>query len=275
MLSAYKTLARCGAQQSFLRRPTSWWCLARAKTFCTAETARIPIRRPSQAGTSASSSHEVESTVARGTRFELLCQAALHEIFGMELERTGGAGDKGIDLRGWWNPPSLSEATPNRRVRILAQCKCQDEGGKKMGPVLIREVEGVLHRASSPASLSSPSETPEVVAGVILSSSGFSPKALIQVKSSILPLVAIHVLAERTSNVHFQEGGDRRIGSAGDRCVSIVWNDRFGSRQYGILGGELELRWERLLDSQAQHSDGQNVVGRPVLFHNGKRLHRH
>lgn len=204
-----------------------------------------------------------ESSVARGTRFELLCQDLLRHMFGMKLERTGGAGDKGIDLRGWWTPPAPSNLQQDRRIRVIAQCKCQDEGGKKMGPVLIREVEGVLHRANSPAPSSDGTapEPSDLVAGIILSSSGFSKQAVLQVRSSILPLVAIHVKAEEPPNTNNAPSPAR----LDDRCLSIVWNERFGSRQHGLFGEELEVRWQRSLNPHAS-------ADRPVIFRSGKPL---
>lgn len=198
-----------------------------------------------------------ESSVARGTRYEHLCSAVLHHIFGMHLSRTGGAGDRGIDLRGWWQPPSPQQ----RRIRIVAQCKCQDEGGKKMGPVLVREVEGVVFRASAT------SQGEEgVLAGVMLSSSGFSKQALLQVRSSSVPLVAMHVRA--------QKQGDEDEGKAAalvERCVSIVWNDRFGAADGGLLEGGLEVRWVRSLSPQ-KGGGMEETLGRPVIYRAGKPL---
>lgn len=194
---------------------------------------------------------EAESSVARGTRYELLCRSVLHEIFGMHLERTGGAGDRGIDLRGWWQPPPLSPSTPTApRIRIVAQCKCQDEGGKKMGPVLVREMEGVLFRASSPSP--SESEEGERTAGIILSSSGFSKQALLQVRSSSVPLAAMHVRA--------QAQGEAEEGEKAERCVAVVWNDKFGGEGRLVEGG-LEVRWSR--------SVGE---GRPVVWRGERPL---
>lgn len=225
---------------------------------------------------------DTESSVARGTRYEHLCGAVLAHMFGMELERTGGAGDRGIDLRGWWQPPppppfppsiSASIATKQRRIRIVAQCKCQDEGGKKMGPVLVREMEGVVFRASTPASAatqqsrqSDGGDQEEITAGIIMSSSGFSKQALLQVRSSNVPLAAIHVLAQPSACT---ADGENAAALAA-RCVSVVWNDRFGSPTHGLLEGGMEVRWVRSYSPRQNAVEGS--MGRPVIYRAGKPL---
>lgn len=102
------------------------------------------------------------STVHLGTAFELHCSYLLRSTLGMSLNRIGGKGDRGIDLRGWWSLPAASErpiAGPSRldpgrlgsdqegrgqrRVRVLVQCKAEK---KKAGPNLVREMEGVARR---------------------------------------------------------------------------------------------------------------------------------
>ena len=178
---------------------------------------------------------ERPSSVARGTAFELLCGEVLSSVFGMELERSGGAGDRGIDLRGWWD-------LPDQRIRVLGQCKCQDVGGRKMGPVLVREMEGVLHRAQTTGE--------QRVLGVILSSSGFSKQALIHAKSSQLPMVLAHVEAEQSPR-------PPPASASASRCLGIVWNDALDS----LLHTRFEIRWLR------SSANG----GRPVLYHEGKK----
>ena len=201
-------------------------------------------------------------------------------MFGMELERTGGAGDRGIDLRGWWSPPSLTtaqQATPDR-IRIVAQCKCQDEGGKKMGPVLVREMEGVVFRASLPPSSLSvpPTEANEdgeeaPLAGIILSSSGFSKQALLQVRSSSVPLAAMHVLSEPLPPSTSGSGDETDSAGKVDRCVSIVWSDRFGSSTHGLLDGGMEVRWVRSLGRRGGGGEMEEL-GRPVIYRGGSPL---
>ncbi|SPO20553.1 uncharacterized protein UTRI_00029 [Ustilago trichophora] len=233
--------------------------------------------------TSVAPATEAESSVARGTRYENLCRAVLHHIFGMELERTGGAGDRGIDLRGWWTPaPSLSakgQESSAGRIRIVAQCKCQDEGGKKMGPVLVREMEGVVFRASFPAPAPSVATQGQMqaeeqvesapVAGIILSSTGFSKQALLQVRSSNVPLAAMHVVAQPQPQGEAEDEVDP--SELVERCVSIVWNDRFGSPTQGLLEGGMEVRWVRSLSGGVGSGDTL-ALGRPVIYRAGKPL---
>ncbi|CDS02204.1 uncharacterized protein SPSC_02272 [Sporisorium scitamineum] len=195
----------------------------------------------------------------------------------MHLERTGGAGDRGIDLRGWWQPPSLSSTASDRRIRVVAQCKCQDEGGKKMGPVLIREMEGVVFRASSPSpgasqqsddsSIDASDDDDAPLAGVILSSSGFSKQALLQVRSSSVPLAAIHLLAQPQGSSVKEEDADK--AALVEQCVSIVWSDRFGSATSGLLEGGMEVRWLRSLSPR---KGVEGALGRPVIYRAGKPL---
>lgn len=77
-----------------------------------------------------------DSTVFVGTRYEYIVQRALLR-FGFSLERIGGAGDLGIDLRGSWRPPSLQ----GRSLRVSAQCKWRK---RLSGPYMVRELEGAF-----------------------------------------------------------------------------------------------------------------------------------
>jgi hypothetical protein len=113
------------------------------------------------------------STTHFGTAFESHCSLLLRQSLGMSLNRIGGKGDGGVDLRGWWYLPrsGRSELSPTtrqgrgrihidiestrssqqdsrstpigRRLRVLAQCKAEK---LKAGPRLIREMEGVARR---------------------------------------------------------------------------------------------------------------------------------
>lgn len=79
----------------------------------------------------------------------------LNEQLYMELTQVGGAGDGGVDLRGYWSVPSGSEFTTRkeseiesgrrldkiRKLRVLGQCKAER---KALGPRAVRELEGVM-----------------------------------------------------------------------------------------------------------------------------------
>jgi hypothetical protein len=61
----------------------------------------------------------------------------------MSLTQVGGAGDGGVDLRGWWTIPKLGSTSMSegRRLRVLGQCKAER---KALGPRIVRELEGVM-----------------------------------------------------------------------------------------------------------------------------------
>ncbi|WWC73758.1 uncharacterized protein I206_107730 [Kwoniella pini CBS 10737] len=95
------------------------------------------------------------TTLEIGTSFEKHALRYLNDKLYMNLRRVGGAGDGGIDLRGWWWLPkskneipitynSIFEPNGNgiKRIRIIVQCKAEK---KKIGPRSIRELEGVLN----------------------------------------------------------------------------------------------------------------------------------
>ena len=93
------------------------------------------------------------SAVARGTAYEFACMTTLHGWLGMQLYRTGGAGDRGIDLSGWWEPHTFGPvhsirpdiiSKPSPRIRILVQCKAES---RQVGPNVVRELEGTMIRA--------------------------------------------------------------------------------------------------------------------------------
>lgn len=105
------------------------------------------------------------STVDIGRAFELHCLRFLNEQLYMALTQVGGAGDGGVDLRGWWTVPSRPSVTPatgdvggagpsnlegrTRRIRILGQCKAER---RALGPRAVRELEGVMaHQRGMPA----------------------------------------------------------------------------------------------------------------------------
>jgi hypothetical protein len=107
---------------------------------------RIPIRR---------------STVDIGRAFELHCLRFLTEQLYMSMTQVGGAGDGGVDLRGWWTIPRLTSSSQpsgpsgsaSRRLRVLGQCKAER---KALGPRVVRELEGVMaHQRGSSHYLSS------------------------------------------------------------------------------------------------------------------------
>lgn len=99
------------------------------------------------------------SSVFLGTRYEYQAQASLRR-FGISLDRVGGAGDLGVDLRGVWTPPPRSRssgAVPKHGggegdggkegLRVFVQCK-RALSTSSVGPKVIRELEGAADAAA-------------------------------------------------------------------------------------------------------------------------------
>ncbi|WRT69640.1 uncharacterized protein IL334_006629 [Kwoniella shivajii] len=172
------------------------------------------------------------STLEIGTSFENHSLRYLNNELYMNLRRVGGAGDGGIDLRGWWwiphtdtRPITSSSSAPTksevlvgerniRRIRVIAQCKAEK---KPLGPRAVRELEGVMSALKfrmnrcSPSSSSTSSEQPqgnedsdlEVEEpddlqekdnmAILISQSGFTKSTMIQASSSNTPLMLVHL----------------------------------------------------------------------------------
>ncbi|KAI9044101.1 uncharacterized protein KD926_001924 [Aspergillus affinis] len=77
------------------------------------------------------------TTIYVGTHYEYVVQHALRAS-SFHLHRTGGRSDSGIDLLGTWHLPGHEHP-----LRVLVQCKAMKT---KLGPNLVRELEGTLRR---------------------------------------------------------------------------------------------------------------------------------
>lgn len=101
------------------------------------------------------------STVYNGTVYEYLTQETLRG-HGFELHRVGGRGDRGVDLVGLWRIPRGRQETASEVVderdrrsgchdlvvlRVLVQCKRLVGKHAKIGPNLIRELDGAVRGA--------------------------------------------------------------------------------------------------------------------------------
>ena len=104
------------------------------------------------------------STVYNGTVYEYLAQETLRR-YGFELQRVGGRGDRGVDLVGVWAIPKQNDdrgqvhaaGSGNRRgggggasheiLRVLVQCKRLVGKSAKIGPNLVRELDGAVRSA--------------------------------------------------------------------------------------------------------------------------------
>ncbi|KAJ5720530.1 uncharacterized protein N7483_008464 [Penicillium malachiteum] len=80
------------------------------------------------------------STVYIGTHYEYTVLQSLRR-YALALHRIGGRDDAGIDLAGTWHLP---EHVDSRALRVLVQCKAFKT---KLGPNLVRELEGALRQA--------------------------------------------------------------------------------------------------------------------------------
>jgi Protein of unknown function (DUF2034) len=200
----------------------------------------------------------LSSAVHRGCAFEQRALDLLHHNLSMSLSRVGGRSDGGIDLLGWWwLPPgiksgsaSTSESQSDRnRVRVLGQCKAEK---KKIGPKYIREMEGVLHRF-----ITRDQEDHNPSVALFISESPFSKETLLRAHSSSIPFFLLH-LPPRDSpdNEADPESQPPDIGS-------IIWNPALAGTS-GILGGQVEARWERSVTGARS--------GRPGLWFQGHRV---
>jgi hypothetical protein len=185
---------------------------------------------------------------------------------------------------GCWNTAN------RRRLRVLAQCKAEK---RKMGPAYLRELEGVVYRhANSSAApdssfprwrlaknLGSGSDTqlhptttvtatatatatedPPVVA-LLASESAFTRNCFLAANASPLPFLLVHLPPSTgTSN-----------GAAGETLGTVFGNPALVSAT-GVLGGELEIRWERGSAAAVPSTGMVDDSGRPGLWWQGHPL---
>lgn len=237
----------------------------------------------------------------------------------MSLMRVGGAGDGGVDLRGWWTlpgaaadakpllathvkDPSLTRSYPSaaafaaavggrlstihahldgahaapdmqklyrntwrlrpdtsvsgsvdgtqraaaaQRLRVIVQCKAE---AKKLGPAVLRELEGALHRQDQERQRvfeqSGRAHINEAGLGVLCSSAGFSKQTLLRALGSSQPLLLVHL--ENAADI-----------MDSPTCMAAVWNAPLAE---GLLCSRLEIRWLRGMhggsDRPALYCDG-------------------
>jgi hypothetical protein len=159
---------------SFPRLPMLATRLASSRRVFCAVLPSLLVRQCAYSTTSPNTS----STVYRGVAFENRCIAAF-ALMGMQLQRSGGANDHGIDFHGQWSAPACSGQQQQQVFAIIiGQCKLLRS---QVGPVHIREFEGALARAIL---MRAPSQQPQqqqqhspAVLGVFASGSGFSQAA--------------------------------------------------------------------------------------------------
>ncbi|KAF8633891.1 hypothetical protein AX15_001194 [Amanita polypyramis BW_CC] len=235
-----------------------------------------------------STNSPIPAAVHRGTAFEERSLKLLQENLSMSLQRVGGKEDGGIDLQGWWWLPTSTPQpsaklgvrplpTDRLRLRVIAQCKAEK---KKISPRYVRELEGVMFRfLALPGTASdvlhsghanSTSENPRSqypLVALLISESPFTKSTLLRAHSSPLPLFLLcippllKVQREDVGNVDLNSVAGRDP----DESVnfgSAFWNPALAGKG-GVLGGEMEIRWER--------SPNENN-GRPGIWWRDKKL---
>jgi hypothetical protein len=214
------------------------------------------------------------ATVHIGKAFEERSLSILQSRLSMSLTRVGGTGDGGVDLQGWWWLPRLPSDTSTvpgghdrRRIRVLASCKAFQT---KLGPLHVRELEGVIMQQGGSAMLpnlgpideptpESESPIPELVA-MLISHSGFTLGAVRRTMASPVPFMLLDLPAPESETEADQPSIQPLPTSRVSEPIgSIIWNPRLGGPS-GLLGGHLRVHWEL----------GRG--GRPVLYWRGRRL---
>lgn len=168
------------------------------------------------------------SPVHVGTSYEHLCARTLPRLEFQHLTRTGGAGDRGIDLLGQWLPQSLQRAD-SPPLNVVVQCKAR---AQKAGPEVIRELEGAL--ASAPGEWRG-----QDTIGVLCAKREVTPGVRDALRRSRRGVVWVMIEDLGEGKSHEDEGGDgdeMRDGDAGigkgveerkdGRIKQILWNDR-------------------------------------------------
>ncbi|KAJ2157678.1 hypothetical protein GGF46_004348 [Coemansia sp. RSA 552] len=110
------------------------------------------------------------STVAAGTAYENLVVSVFNRL-GADLERVGGANDRGIDFRGHWALPD------HRPFYLVGQCKHYEN--RRIGPSVVREWEGVMSRQEIDT------------LGLIAATRGFTTAAVRASLSSAYPIALV------------------------------------------------------------------------------------
>jgi len=198
-----------------------------------------------------------------------------------------------------------------RRLRVLAQCKAEK---RKMGPAYLRELEGVVHRYAAAATttatgiLPHPSESkfprvPQAMAmipnddpnptptepppiALLVSESAFTRHCLLAAHASPLPFLLVHLppppsTSTSTSTSTSGSGGGGG-GSGGSNAIGAIFGNPALVSAKGLLGGELEIRWERggsgsgsgvpSSQSSGMLTGGGSGGGRPRLWWQGQPL---
>lgn len=241
------------------------------------------------------------STSGLGTLYEEHCLRCLQSLLPgqVSLQKIGGRGDRGVDLTGWWQVPTPHtderDVLP-QRVRIFAQCKSTLSKTKKLGPVALREMEGVLGRYRTRLRVASGRPEPEEegqdddegsitpyeddalktpLMAIICSSSGFSKATNVQVHAlEGVNMLLVHLPLPKEVSLDEKIGSDESsmkseedvddadiLADAEDNAhpMTILCSPSLTNKRPNRLGGHFDLRWERVVQSvRAQSADSSD-----------------
>jgi len=180
------------------------------------------------------------------------------------------------------------------RLRVLAQCKAEK---RKMGPAYLRELEGVVHRYAAAAATPQamvPNDDPTTATkepppiALLVSESAFTRHCLLAANASLLPFLLVHLPpapAPPSTSATSSGSSDSGSSSSSSPIGAVFGNPALISAK-GLLGGELEIRWERgvsgsdVPSSQSQSQSQSSGMlggagaggGRPRLWWQGQPL---
>jgi hypothetical protein len=191
------------------------------------------------------------SSVFRGTLFEYSVLECLKR-HSFDVYRTGGADDKGIDLRGHWTLPVLTTNSQDgeesnssekrikrtRQIPVVVQCKHEI---KKLGPRVVREVGGIR------TFVSTVEERPSETLRVLASSSMFTEKAIQAMMTSTSALLLCLIdppgsISNTAKTVPLRGAAKKPDNHNESETVGqlrqVIWNSAAAS----IIGPELKVR---------------------------------
>jgi len=171
------------------------------------------------------------SSVYAGTRYEYVVQATLQR-YGFDLVRCGGRGDLGVDLVGYWYLPTRTKGPGP--LRVVVQCKWAGGKGTKMGPNLVRELEGAARGIRVPG-WRDLDHTVGVLVGSRPATAGVTDG--MRRSTRALAWVMLEEEGEQQQGEHLD--GELSLG----RVKQVLWNQR--ARELGLEGVDVVRRYDR------------------------------
>lgn len=189
------------------------------------------------------------STVYVGTHYEYTVLTSLRR-YALALHRIGGRDDAGIDLVGTWHLPGRER---ERAVRVLVQCKALKT---KLGPNLVRELEGAIRQA--PVGW----RTAQAV-GVLVSPREATKGVRDALARSSYPLLWMMVerdgtLRQALWNARFEELGLQPLGVETRYCTAEA--DGSVAQEVGLTWDGCEIPPMERVEREILHSEDQWVA---------------